>query len=315
MVSNPKRDLSLLDALQLRRALDGRVLAANPTPAMLRVWTAIANQTIGYSKLGDNLVHGDIAAGLKPNAVRTALKALVAVGVICYRPGYRDGTGRNYGSYIRVVPGETTPLTKGETSPLAEGETTPPKEGAAQPSGGRAYRGRYTEGGRPREYAEPTPLADSLRSRPGGAAVSVDGYDEPLGPDCWTWDQVTSPRTVVDCLYGNLTPVGQALFSADRREEAIQGLSALNSDTRLQPQEALYLTAVWAGQTNYAYANRLVQRITRFRDQYEVADMMQTLADASPADVVAVGIAHGEQVRDDLAAARAARDARVQAGA
>lgn len=293
-------------------------------------------------------------ADCHPKEVGNALRALVACGMVRYTPGdtvvRTDGEGyrQTYSQIAVVVPPrwetfrhedwKPEPVGEGKTFPgpgrndiagpgkenpsgVGEGKTFSEREGKTLPGEGRkdlAHNdtdGTDTDSADTDGVAAPTPLADSLRSRPGAVAGHGGEHDDPLGWDGWTWDRVTSVRAVVNCLHANAPQVGQELFSADRRREVINGLSTLYSGTPLQPREALYLAAVWAGQTNYAYANHVIQRITRFRDRYEVADTLEALVDALPAEVVGVGLEHGEQVRDDLTAARAARDVRMKAGA
>lgn len=139
-MSAAKRDLPPVPALQARRALDAAVLASNPSIGMLRVWTVIANYTVGYGRLSDALTHGRIAteAGVGREAVRRALNSLEEAGVIRYTAGFGDpGAGRNAYSRVAVVlPKETPPVSgvptdESEGDPSREWGETPPVSGVS----------------------------------------------------------------------------------------------------------------------------------------------------------------------------------------
>lgn len=282
-----------------------------------------------------------------PKEVGPALRALAGCGMIRYTPGDTvrtddHGYSRTYSRIAVLIPPRWKTFRGGDApprlgrpadwipepvvggrkdlpgwgterpSPVGDGKTFPHREGKTLPGGGRKDPADSDTDRPDTDSAEtdgvvtPTPSADSLRSRPDAATGHRGEYDEPLGPDGWTWDRVASVPDVVSCLHANVPLIGQELLSTDRRAEVVQGLWTLDFGP-LQLREALYLAAVWAGQTNYTYANHIVQRVTRFRDQYEVADMVEALADASPAEVVATGLEHGTETRNDLDAARVAR--------
>ena len=79
-----KRALQPVAALQARREMDASVLASDPTLGVLKVWTVVANYTLGYGRVSDALTHGRIAseAGVTRETVRRAVKWLAQAGII-----------------------------------------------------------------------------------------------------------------------------------------------------------------------------------------------------------------------------------------
>lgn len=123
------------------------------------------------------------------------------------------------------------------------------------------------------------------------------------------WGELRTATDVVNCLYATLNPVGQDLFTRDRRLEAIGCLDRFAAEVDISGRSMLYMLSVWAGETNCAYANKVTQYIARYRREFDLSAALEGLDD--PTLIVAAGLQHGYE--DELTRARQ-RKARAKAG-
>ncbi|WP_367946530.1 helix-turn-helix domain-containing protein [Rothia kristinae] len=171
--------------------MDAAVLATEPTLGVLKVWTVVANQLLGYGRTGDALTHGRIAseAGVTRETVRRSLNRLKESGVLTYRAGFGDpGAGRNTFSRLAIVLPKETPPVSGGPSDESEGDPSDAWGETPPTSGGRPLRrvGTPPSGQRgpdPSRERRRTPLARGVtgRGQPKRACPRADKRERTAG--------------------------------------------------------------------------------------------------------------------------------------
>lgn len=159
------------------------------------------------------------------------------------------------------------------------------------------------------QISGPPPLSDGFAA---DASSHSEGAETGTahgrrGQDDGGWAAMRDSKDVVNCLHLNLTDAGRDLFTRDRRLEAINCLDRLRDGYEATAREWLYLLSAWAGQTECQHADKIAQYITRYRSGHDVRGILREIGDCTPADVVALGLGHGQEVADEVAAARKRR--------
>lgn len=115
----PRRDLESVDRDALRMALDTAAAAAGLGGRDWAVWAAVANRTLGYRRLSDQVTHGVISQMSGVQRPGPHLARLAQAGLIRYVPGYSVKGGGDVFSKVEICVPEGV-------GGLSESEQTPP---------------------------------------------------------------------------------------------------------------------------------------------------------------------------------------------
>lgn len=251
--------------------MDASVLASDPTLGVLKVWTVVANYTLGYGRVSDALTHGRIAseAGVTRETVRRAVKWLAQAGIITYTAGFGDPQqGRNSFSRIAVILPEGTPPASGDPSDESDGDPS-------------------------REWGETSPVSGDTPLQPEGTTplprVGTDPSGERGNRERTTDEDVHRKRTPEEDNRGVAGFVGQVQFA--REEEP----PAPETDLRAPSQALVLASLVEANEEEQPEPQPAWDRDpSTLSDWLEQVWSSEPIAEPEPAER-RVGTATGEQ--------------------
>lgn len=123
----------------------------------------------------------------------------------------------------------------------------------------------------------------------------------------------TSARAALDALARTVTTSGRKRLTVERRDEIVTGCAhLLEKDSDIEAEDLHYLLGLWAGDRALENANHLFTHMRR--NKRHLAQLAQDMEQGQkgdgidPVEWLKVGIAHGQQKRNQRLAERAAED-------
>lgn len=329
------RDMSLLDSLAVRDAIERQANLAHLTEPERSTLSAILHETWRYGRLTATVSHSYLAvyANRGPRKMGEPLTSLRDKGFIDYSPGaparspeghrqthskirplipqgweaFRDG-GWRHAETDTTQPAELHPEPLGlretkvsESEPSASrsprGQGLGVREAKVSDSG--AQSGRLNRGDQDGETRAGETNAPPLALRASETA-SEQLLRSPVLGSAW------QPHDITRLLQASALPQAQVELTSHRLIEISDGIAQMRSaDPTVTDAEAVYLVGLWAGDRRLRNADHLADHASRHRG--EAAGLAELLA-AEPAGTwLAWGYKHGTEVRRARVAARRRR--------